>query len=66
MKTISEHNQQATTYALGKNSRVMAGVLCDNCKTEMYYENVDVVLACIPPKQTVVCPSCNKVNYKIR
>jgi hypothetical protein len=66
MKTITEHNDQAIQTVAQLASRTMAGVLCDKCKVEMYYMNPNMVLACIPPKMTVVCPNCSEVNYKIR
>ena len=66
MKTITEHNDQAITTIAQLVKVNNAGVLCDDCKVEMYYMNPNMVLACIPPKMTVVCPSCNKVDYKIR
>lgn len=66
MKTITEHNDQAIQTIAQLSNRAMAGVLCDSCKVEMYYMNPSMVLASIPPKMTVVCPSCNAVNYKIR
>jgi len=62
MKTISEHNNSwKPTVELS-----MAGVVCDDCKVEMFYPQPNMVLACIPPKRTVQCPKCNKVDYKIR
>jgi hypothetical protein len=63
MKTISEHNN---SYQQPKIELLMAGVLCDDCQVEMFYPQPYAVLACIPPKMTVQCPKCNKVDYKIR
>lgn len=63
MKTITEHNN---SYQQPKFELLMAGVLCDDCKVEMYYPQPNVVLACIPPKMTVQCPNCYKIGYKIR
>lgn len=66
MKTISEHNAQAIQTVAQLAGRIMAGVLCDRCKVEMYYMNPNTVLASIPPKMAVICPECNDVNYKIK
>lgn len=62
MKTITEHNNQSIQEIVQSN---LAGVLCDTCKVEMFYPNPHVVLACMPPKRTVQCPQCHKLDYKI-
>lgn len=66
MKTIGEHNAQSIQTIAQLATVNMAGVLCNTCKVEMYYQNPNMVLACIPPKMTVVCPQCNTVDYKIK
>jgi Zn finger protein HypA/HybF involved in hydrogenase expression len=63
MKTISEHNRQSHQVIQQENK---AGVLCDDCRVEMYYPMPNVMLTSMPPKMTVQCPSCNKIDYKIR
>jgi Zn finger protein HypA/HybF involved in hydrogenase expression len=62
MKTISEHND---SYEL-RIELAMAGVLCDDCRVEMFYPDPYSMLACIPPKMTVQCPKCHKIDYKIK
>lgn len=63
MKTLSEHNN---SYQHTKIELAMAGVLCDDCKVEMFYPDPYSMLACIPPKMTVQCPECKKIDYKIK
>jgi len=63
MKTISEHNNQIYKQIIQDHK---AGVLCDDCNVEMFYPKPHMVLECMPPKMTVQCPKCNKVDYKIR
>ena len=63
MKTVSEHNSQINQLIV---ETYKAGVLCDDCQVEMFYPQPNMVLACIPPKMTVKCPKCNKIDYKIR
>ena len=67
MKTLNEYHESifrpdSCGFGTGK---VMAGVLCNKCKIELYYQNPNMVLAYIPPKRTVVCPECHDVSYKI-
>ena len=63
MKTITEHNSQSHQQIVQEHK---AGVLCDDCNVEMFYPQPYAVLACMPPKMTVQCPKCNKIDYKIR
>lgn len=63
MKTVSEHNSQINQLIV---ETYKAGVLCDDCQVEMFYPQPNMVLASIPPKMTVRCPKCNKIDYKIR
>ena len=66
MKTLTEYNESIFRPEFGFGTgKVMAGVLCNKCKVELYYQNPNIVLACIPPKRTVVCPQCHDVSYKI-
>jgi len=62
MRTITEHNSQV--HEKIKMER-KANVLCDDCKVEMFYKDVNMVLASCPPKKTVQCPQCHKLDYKI-
>ena len=63
MKTLSEHNN---LYQQPKIKLSMAGVLCDDCKVEMFYPEPNMVLTSSPPKMKVRCPKCNKTDCKIK
>lgn len=66
MKTLNDHNEDAYKgYSTHGASSVGAGVACNNCGTEMRYQNINMVLASYPPKQTVVCPNCRTIDYKV-
>ena len=62
MRTITEHNNQVPEKIKIERK---ANVLCDDCKVEMFYPDVNMVLASYPPKKTVQCPQCHKLDYKI-
>ena len=66
MKSLSDHNDymQKRQYIFNADE-ALAGVLCDDCGTEMHYVEPGVVLASNPPKKTVVCPKCKKQGYKV-
>lgn len=66
MKTIKEHNEWVWGNLNPPVERSMAGVLCDDCYVEMFYPEPNMVLASNPPKMTVKCPKCNKIDYKIK
>ena len=72
MKTLSEHNKQKHELNLNHNPMydfakpVKAGVACDKCGTEMIIPNPYVVLASLPPQQTVQCPSCQIICYMVK
>jgi hypothetical protein len=67
MKKLSEHNKdQLTIKNVMSEKSYNSGVLCDVCEVvEMYVENPNVMLASYPPQQTVICPNCNKRDYKV-
>ena len=62
MKTVDEHNKQ---YYETMQSLYGADVLCNDCKVEMFYRDPHMVLASMPPKKTVQCPECHRVDYKV-
>lgn len=66
MKTIKDHNDLAWEILNKTTELSMAGVLCDDCYVEMFYPTPTMILASIPPKMTVQCPKCHKIDYKIR
>lgn len=66
MKTLSDHNNfMMERQYMFKGTDSVAGVLCDDCGTEMHYVEPDMVLSSNPPKKTVICPQCGKVGYKV-
>ena len=62
MKTIDEHNKQIYKELQAEHG---ADVLCNDCKVEMFYPQPYVLLTSIPPKKTVECPECHRIDYKI-
>jgi hypothetical protein len=63
MKKLSEYNRDKGESS--KPSIGYANVKCDDCDVEMYYDNPYVALASLPMQQSVVCPKCNKRDYKV-
>ena len=45
------------------NKKDMAGVLCNQCGTEMFYPS-KTMLASYPPKRDVKCDNCGNSGYK--
>ena len=65
MKTLEKYNEEMENIRLiGLESTDLAGVLCDQCPTEMILTQPDVILTSYPPKQTVKCPNCGYRGYK--
>ena len=62
MRTITEHNNRVPEKIKIERK---ANVLCDDCKVEMFYTDVNMVLTSCPPKKTVQCPQCHRLDYKI-
>ncbi len=52
--------EQERAFAAPKK---MAGVACDKCGSEMFYDDPHSVLACSPPKKSVSC-QCGHRGYK--
>lgn len=66
MKTLDEHNKERhLIHSIFNDKKQNAGVKCDDCDVEMYYDNPHVALASWPMQQSVVCPKCNKRDYKV-
>ena len=66
MKKLSEHNaDRYMIHSTFNDKKQNAGVKCDDCDVEMYYDNPYVALASWPMQQTVICPKCNKIDYKV-
>lgn len=66
MKKLSEHNSDRyMIHSTFNDKKQNAGVKCNNCDVEMYYDNPYVALASWPMQQTVICPKCNKIDYKV-
>ena len=66
MMTLSEHNNMMFDRHYVVKQKPLAGVLCNTCKVEMYYPNPEITLVSCPPKQTVQCPQCNAIDYKVK
>lgn len=62
MKTLDEHNKDM----IKPNKLVYnAEVTCPHClDVEMMLVNPHVILASLPPQQTVRCPKCHYIGYK--
>jgi len=66
MKTLDEHNNEAYQRYGASTYAVKAGVACPKCQTEMELNgDPNMVLACWPPKRTVICPNCGHLDYKV-
>ena len=66
MKKLSEHNaDRYMIHSTFNDKKQNAGVKCDDCDVEMYLDNPHQALTSWPMKQSVVCPKCNKRDYKV-
>lgn len=67
MKTLEEHNEERyTVYRRGMiGDRVMAGVACSRCGTEMHFSEVSALLLSEPPKMKVECVKCGHNDYMV-
>jgi len=61
-KIDNEHNNDVY---IAMSATVKANVLCDNCHTEMVYDDSGSVLTSLPPKKLVRCPKCGLASYKV-
>jgi hypothetical protein len=67
LKTLAEHNSEKlnTNWDLYSNNPVPNGISCPMCEKEMMDSNPMMMLASIPPKKNVHCPSCGHSDYRI-
>ena len=67
LKSLSEHNSQKMNdnWDLYSNNPVPNGISCPVCEKEMVDSSPMMVLASIPPKKAVGCPSCKYTDYRI-
>jgi len=67
LKTLAEHNSEKlnTNWDLYSNNPVPNGISCPICEKEMMDSNPMMMLASIPPKKNVHCPSCGHSDYRI-
>jgi hypothetical protein len=69
MKTLNEYNAEAqerhTARVRALSLPQPAGVACLTCGAEMDYVKPDLVNMSSPPSQTVHCPSCKTLGYKV-
>lgn len=64
MKSLSEFNIQfEKEWDAFVNKKELAGVLCNQCGTEMVYRD-NTVLTSFPPKRNVRCLNCGAQGYK--
>lgn len=69
MKSLNHHNAEKKAIRAQSGS-AKANVSCDVCSEEMYYTDLNVMLASNPPMMSVACynekcKDCNKIKYKV-
>lgn len=67
MKTLDEYNEERVThYRRGMiDDRIMAGVACSKCGTEMHFSDESTLLLSDPPKKRVECVKCAYSDYMV-
>ena len=67
LKTLAEHNSEKlnSNWDLYSNNPIPNGISCPVCEEEMMDSNPMMMLASIPPKKNVHCPSCGHSDYRI-
>ena len=65
MKSLRDHNRDKVQESMHVDEPKKTGVSCPECEAEMIFVDVNVVLACIPPKMTVRCPECKHIDYMV-
>jgi uncharacterized protein with PIN domain len=67
LKSLEEHNKQASNYhwALVSNQPHPNGIACPECGEELRDADPNMILASMPPKKSIYCPSCKYTGYRI-
>lgn len=67
LKSLEDHNREKMNfgYDLFIDNPVPNGIACPECGEEMMDSNPMCMLACIPPKKNIDCPSCGHKDFRI-